>query len=79
MRALAQEHLAQYQRHHTLTPIENSFFSEVFNRFNNIEPDWPMISVKFREHIHLIETKYHTHDQGMFERLWPELANLIKK
>ena len=79
VRALAQQHLTQYQHRYTQTPGEQSFFSEVANRFNTLNPDWPMVSVRFREHIHLIETKYHTHDQGMFERLWPELAKLIKK
>ena len=79
VRELAHQHIIQYQQRYPQVRGEQLFFSEVANRFQTIEPDWPMVSVRFREHIHLIETKYHTHDLGMFERLWPELAKLIKK
>ena len=79
VRELSHQHIMQYQQRYPQTRGEQSFFSEVANRFQTIEPDWPMVSVRFREHIHLIETKYHTHDLGVFERFWPELAKLIKK
>lgn len=62
-----------------VTASERDFFQQVKQRFSTIEPDWPMVSVRFREHIHLIETKYHTHDLGQFQHLWPELFDLIKK
>lgn len=77
VRELAAEHIKQYQNSYIQTPHEQAFFSDVLGRFEIIEPDWPMVSSRFREHIHLIETKYHKHDNGKFQTLWPELSKII--
>ena len=77
VRDLAVASIKTYQQQHTQTLSEQLFFSDVLNRIGTIEPDWPMIASKFREHIHLIETKYHKHDKNRFQELWPDLAKII--
>lgn len=76
VRILAKQHIQHYQTT-LLTPQEQIFFDNAYNRFDSIESDWQMNSARFREHLHLIETKYHQEDFGKFKTLWPELAELI--
>jgi MoaA/NifB/PqqE/SkfB family radical SAM enzyme len=71
---LAKQHIQQYQKR-SLTNQEQGFFENAYNRFDTIQTDWQMNRARFREHIHLIETKYHRQDKDKFANLWPELAN----
>jgi hypothetical protein len=76
VRKTAQEEIQRYRQNFKQSPEESGFFDAVSHRLSTIDPDWEMISAKFQEHLHLIETKYHTKDLGGFQRLWPELAEL---
>jgi radical SAM protein with 4Fe4S-binding SPASM domain len=76
VRELAQLEIKNYQSKFDQTPLEVSFFNAVLDRLDTIDPDWEMVAVRFREHTHLIETKYHTKDLGGFQNLWPELAEI---
>ena len=73
---LARNSVIAYQKKYKLTNQEQGFFAEVLNRLDTIESDWQMNAARFREHIHLIETKYHKHDLDNFIRLWPEFKFL---
>lgn len=77
VRDLAKQHIQQYQTR-SLTNQEQGFFDGAYNRFNTIESDWQMNSARFREHLHLIETKYHCWDKNKFGQLWPELEFICK-
>ena len=77
VRELAIQHVEKYQQRYLQTDLEQNFFTEVLGRLRTIEPDWPMVAARCREHLHLIETRYHRHDQGGFSRLWPEIRDLL--
>lgn len=76
VRDLARQEIQSYRSEFKQSAQESSFFDAVLHRLDTIEPDWEMVAVRFREHTHLIETKYHTKDLGGFQRLWPELAEI---
>jgi MoaA/NifB/PqqE/SkfB family radical SAM enzyme len=77
LRTLAKDHIEQYQKTHQLNFQERTFFDNVCNRFDTMETDWQLNVARFREHIHLIETKYHQHDKDKFGQLWPEIKELV--
>lgn len=60
------------------TDAERQFFDNALNTYRNVKQEQPGITHKFREHIAEIETQYHKDQAGQFEKLWPELAHLVK-
>ena len=78
LRAMAKQHIQQYQQDFKLTDQEQGFFSSSLDKLEYTDSDHLSIGSRFREHIHLIETMYHRHDAGKFVKLWPELAHLLK-
>ena len=76
VRDLATREIQKYQAQYQLRSAEQDFFGSVLDRLRTIDPDWEMVSVRLREHIHLIETKYHKQDAGQWARLWPEFAEI---
>jgi len=77
IRDLAKQHIQQYQQDFEQRDQERDFFASILSRMETIEPDWMTIGANLRDHVHLIETKYHRHDLGAFVKLWPELAHLV--
>lgn len=78
VRELAKQHIKSYQDAYKLTNQEQGFFRSASDRLDTIESDWQMNSARFREHVHLIETKYHRQDKDKFGQLWPELEFVCK-
>jgi hypothetical protein len=62
------------------TPAERQFFDNALTTYRNrlSENKVSTIDTAFFKHIHDNETKYHPDKAGEFERLWPELAFLVK-
>jgi radical SAM protein with 4Fe4S-binding SPASM domain len=78
IKKLALNEITQYLQNFKLPADELDFFSKVQDRMlQNLTTE--NIELLFLKHINDIETKYHTHDSGAFQRLWPELADLIGK
>ena len=78
IKKLALNEITQYLQDFKLPADELDFFSKVQDRMlQNLTTE--NIELLFLKHINDIETKYHTHDSGAFQRLWPELADLIGK
>jgi MoaA/NifB/PqqE/SkfB family radical SAM enzyme len=75
VRDLARQEIQRYRERFPQTPTDCVFFDRVINELDTNDPDWQEISVKFREHTHLMEHKYHTGCLA-FDHLWPELSDI---
>jgi hypothetical protein len=77
--AVAAEAIAEIERFYALgiaTPAEKTFFDNALDMYRKVTQARPGIEQKFRDHIFLNETKYHTDKHGQFQQLWPELARV---
>lgn len=61
------------------TDTERQFFDQALNNYQAVKHDSEDIAKKFRNHIHQIETQYHSDTHGQFELLWPELKHLLSQ
>lgn len=76
--ALAAAEIERYYATGMVTPAERMFFDNALNTYRNVKQERLGITKKFKQHIAEIETQYHKDQAGQFEKLWPELAHLIK-
>jgi hypothetical protein len=76
---LAAAEITQLINNFSLTNSETEFFQQALTKYQNITDSGIDTKKQFMQHTADIENKYHPDQQGQFEQLWPELAEIYKR
>lgn len=75
---LAAEEIKKLYQKNLVAESEKVFFDQCLIKYQTIVEAQLGIKIAFRQHIRDIEKQWHVDCAGQFEKLWPELAHLVK-